>query len=377
MAKPLDGILVVSVEQAVAAPFCTSRLAEAGARVIKIERAEGDFARGYDTAAKGASSYFTWTNQGKESLTLDFHDSEDAALLGRIISQADVFIQNLAPGALRRAGFKMEDLREADPRLITVDISGYGADEAVSHLKAYDLLIQAEAGLTGISGGETELGRIGVSICDIGAGMTAHSAVLEAVLLRERTGDGAALSVSLFDVAADWMTVPLIHTEHGAGPPPRSGLKHPSIAPYGAFETQEGELTLISIQNDREWQVFCEDVLQMKNATKDPRFATNNARVRHRPSLESLISSVTLTLNQVEFQRRLSKAGIAYGGVNSVQDVAQHPALRRRVVETDTGDQLSIPALPVRWMDAPPSKTPAAAPTPGAHNSALREEFSQ
>lgn len=251
--RPLEGLLVVSIEQALAAPLCTARLVEAGARVIKIERAEGDFARGYDQAANGASSYFTWTNQGKESVVLNFREQEDGELLEQLLGKADVFIQNLAPGAMARAGFGSERLRRDYPRLITLDISGYGEREAVSHLKAYDFLIQAESGLTGISGGVNEMGRIGVSICDIGAGMTAHAAVLEALMMRERTGEGAALAVSLFDVAADWMSVPLIHQEYGKGAPKRVGLKHPSMAPYGAFETREGALTLISIQNDREW----------------------------------------------------------------------------------------------------------------------------
>ncbi|GAL11607.1 CAIB/BAIF family protein [Vibrio astriarenae] len=216
--KPLEGMTVVSIEQALAAPLCTARLAEAGARVIKVERKEGDFARGYDSAAFGSSSYFTWTNQGKESVVLDFRQERDAKLLEALISKADVFIQNLAPGAMKRAGFGSARLREDYPSLVTVDITGYGEDEAVKHLKAYDFLIQAESGLTGISGGKNEMGRIGVSICDIGAGMTAHAAVMEALMLRTRTQSGAAIAISLFDVAADWMSVPLIHGIYGKGP---------------------------------------------------------------------------------------------------------------------------------------------------------------
>lgn len=375
--RPLEGLLVVSIEQALAAPLCTARLVEAGARVIKIERAEGDFARGYDQAANGASSYFTWTNQGKESVVLNFREQEDGELLEQLLGKADVFIQNLAPGAMARAGFGSERLRRDYPRLITLDISGYGEREAVSHLKAYDFLIQAESGLTGISGGVNEMGRIGVSICDIGAGMTAHAAVLEALMMRERTGEGAALAVSLFDVAADWMSVPLIHQEYGKGAPKRVGLKHPSMAPYGAFETREGALTLISIQNDREWPRFCEVVLGDAAIAQDERFQSNNERVRHRDELEQLIHSVTRTLDQQEFKARLTEAGIAFGAVNSVADLGKHPALRRREVVTDNGDTISIPASPIRWLDAGNDQPYAHAPAKGADTERVRKEFTR
>ncbi|MBY6057994.1 CaiB/BaiF CoA transferase family protein [Leisingera daeponensis] len=373
--QPLEDITVVSVEQALAAPLCTARLAEAGARVIKIERAEGDFARGYDRAARGSSSYFAWTNQGKESLALDFRTPDDAALLNRIIACADVFIQNLAPGAMARAGFGSADLRRKHPQLITVDITGYGESEAVKHLKAYDFLIQAESGLTGVSGGANEMGRIGVSICDIGAGMTCHAAVLEALMRRGRTGEGAAVAVSLFDVAADWMSVPLIHSEHGAGAPKRMGLRHPSMAPYGAFETREGALTLIAIQNEREWQRFCRDVLRSDSAGKDPRFASNNSRVANREALEQLIARVSRELTLEEFRSRLAAANIAFGAVNSVEDLGRHPALRRRDVTTEDNETIAIPAAPIRWLDAEHSSPPSAAPAINQHGAALRAEF--
>lgn len=373
--KPLNDVLVVSIEQALAAPFCTARLAEAGARVIKIERAEGDFARGYDNAAKGTSSYFAWTNQGKESLVLDFRTADDAALLQRIIGQADVFIQNLAPGAMARAGFGSAELRKTYPHLITVDITGYGESDAVKHLKAYDFLIQAESGLTGISGGANEMGRIGVSICDIGAGMTCHAAVLEALMRREVTGEGAALAVSLFDVAADWMSVPLIHGEYGGGAPKRVGLRHPSMAPYGAFETSEGALTLIAIQNEREWQRFCQEVLRSNIAGADPRFVSNNDRVSNRDALETLISDVSRALSLQEFRSRLATAKIAFGAVNSVEDLGHHPALRRRSVTTEGEETIAIPAPPIRWLDVAETTTLSPAPAIDEHGAALRAEF--
>lgn len=373
--QPLEGLLVVSIEQALAAPLCTARLADAGARVIKIERAEGDFARGYDKAAEGSSSYFTWTNHGKESVALDFRQAPDAALLADVIARADVFIQNLAPGAMARAGFGSAELRRKHPHLITVDITGYGESEAVRHLKAYDFLIQAESGLTSISGGVNEIGRIGVSICDIGAGMTAHGAILEALLRRKRTGDGSAIAVSLFDVAAEWMTVPLIHEEYGTGAPTRVGLQHPSMAPYGAFRTGDDALTLISVQNDREWARFCTDVLADSDLADDPRFATNNARVAHRDELDGAINAVTGALTKDEFTARLATANIAFGAVNSVAELGAHPALRRRPIGTDTGATISVPAAPVRWLDHPGSDAIPTAPAIGADTDHVREEF--
>ncbi len=375
--RPLEDILVISIEQALAAPLCTARLVDAGARVIKIERAEGDFARGYDKAACGSSSYFTWTNQGKESVTLNFREPEDAQILESLIAQADVFIQNLAPGAMARSGFGSQRLRKDYPKLVTMDITGYGESEEVRHLKAYDFLIQAESGLTGISGGVNEMGRIGVSICDIGAGMTCHAAIVEALLLRKETGVGASLAVSLFDVAADWMSVPLIHGEYGGRPPERVGLRHPSMAPYGAFETSEGALTLISIQNEREWKRFCQLVLQQETISCDARFTSNNDRVKNRNALEELITSVTTKITQQEFRHRLANADIAFGGVNSVAEVSQHPALRLIPVTTDKGQTIEIPAPPIRWLDGTGRKTPSPAPAIGEHNKNIQKEFAE
>jgi crotonobetainyl-CoA:carnitine CoA-transferase CaiB-like acyl-CoA transferase len=255
--RPLEGLLVVSLEQAVAAPTCSQKLADAGARVIKVERREGDFARGYDTAAAGLSSYFVWLNRGKESIALDIKDAADKSLLARLVARADVFIQNLAPGALARAGFGSAALRARHKRLITVDISGYGEEGDYARMKAYDLLVQAESGLASVTGHPAGPGRVGVSVVDIATGMNAHAAVLEALIARGITGRGTGIAVSLFDAMADWMNVPLLFLEGTGRAPERVGLAHPSICPYGAFATSDGALVLVSVQNEREWAGFC------------------------------------------------------------------------------------------------------------------------
>ena len=288
--RPLEGLLVVALEQAVAAPYCSSRLADAGARVVKVERPEGDFARGYDTVARGLSSYFVWLNRGKESLVADIKDPEDAALLHRILARADVFIQNLAPGAAARAGFGSEALRERYPRLVTVDISGYGTGNTYADMKAYDLLVQAESGLASITGHPAGPGRVGVSVCDIACGMSAHAAALEALIARARTGEGRRIEVSLFDGMADWMTVPLLYLEGTGQAPRRIGLAHPSICPYGAFELQDGSLVLIAIQNEREWASFCAGVLGEPDLPKRPGFESNTARVDHRAEVDACVA---------------------------------------------------------------------------------------
>jgi itaconate CoA-transferase len=371
--RPLEGLLVVSVEQALAAPLATSRLAEMGARVIKVERAEGDFARGYDKAANGVSSYFVWTNRGKESLTLDFKQPEDAALLRDILCHADIFIQNLAPGALARAGFDSASLCASHPRLITCDITGYGEQSAVSALKAYDLLVQCESGLAGISGAPESPGRIGVSICDIGAGMNATIGVLSALALRERTGRGSSISVSLFDGAADWMTVPYLHEIYGEGAPTRQGLKHPSIAPYGAYSTQDGKEVVISIQNEREWQQFCAMFLFEPEMAKDVRYSSNTQRVKNRAEMDKKIASVFSQLDIDAVRMRLAKANTAYGQVRSVADVAVHPALRTWPMVVG-GRDIAMVAPPVRAPWDAEHFDPA--PSIGQHSAALRAEFS-
>ncbi len=368
--KPLEGLLVVSLEQAVAAPFCTMRLREAGARVIKIEREEGDFARGYDRVAGGDSSYFFWLNQGKESLTLNFKEKEDADLLNRLLGEADIVVQNLAPGALTRAGFDFQLLRERHPKLITCDISGYGHGEHVEGLKAYDFLVQAESGMVSISGGENEIGRIGVSACDIGAGMTAHAGILEALLERQLTGMGKSVEVSLFGVASEWMTVPLMHHDYGGAAPKRAGLNHPSIAPYGGYQTEDDETVIIAIQNEREWQRFCETVLQQPEQATSEKFGNNNLRVTHRPALDEMIHGVTRLLDRKSLIERLKKAGVAYGSVNSVASFSSHPALSRRTGFNSSGEKISFPARPVGdYQNTEP------VPKVGEHSEKIRHEF--
>ncbi len=370
---PLQGINVVAVEQAVAAPLCTARLADAGARVIKVERSGGDFARAYDSAVGADSSYFAWINHGKESIVLDIKDEEDRALLLRMIEAADVFVQNLAPRALDRLSLGSGALRERWPRLITCDISGYGDGPGLADKKAYDLLIQAESGIIAISGGPNELGRIGISLCDIGAGVTAYAAILEALIQRSVTGVGAALSVSLFDVAAEWMTVPLVQHRYGDVGPSRVGLRHPTIAPYGAYATADGALTLISIQNEREWHRLCAEVLRRPDLPTDERFSSNDRRVVNRDALEAELGAVVATMSRGEFVDRLAAASIAFGSINDLEDVARHPALRHRTIVSSDGRRFDLPAHPGHRQQ---EELPIAVPRLDQHGEALRAEFS-
>lgn len=370
--RPLAGTLVVTLEQAVAAPLCSARLADAGARVIKIERAEGDFARGYDQVARGQSAYFVWLNRGKESICLDIKDRADAALLKRMIARADVFIQNLAPGAAKRAGFGADDLRERHPGLITCDITGYPADGPQADRKSYDMLVQAESGLSSITGGENEIGRVGVSLCDIAAGMYAYEAVLEALLARAVTGRGRKVEVSLFAALADWMTVPLLHHDYGGRAPRRVGLNHPSIAPYGAYPCGEGGEIVIAIQNDREWRRFCKQVLRQPALADDPAFACNVARVENRPALDEIVRHALSTLDRDAAARLLDAAGIACAKVNSVADLSGHASLRRASVDTPAGP-VDLVAPPARIDGRAPILRPV--PALDQHGEALRREF--
>lgn len=370
---PLSGLLVVSLEQAVAAPFCSCKLADAGARVIKIERAEGDFARGYDDYAKGDSSYFVWLNRGKESLTLDIKAPGDAALLARILARADVFIQNLAPGAAARAGFGSAALRQRHPRLITVDISGYGEAGDYATMKAYDLLVQAESGLASVTGRAEGPGRVGVSVADIGCGMYAHAAVLEALIARGISGRGTAIEVSLFAALADWMAVPLITFEGTGRAPARVGLAHPSICPYGAFALADGALVLISIQNEREWKSFCAGVMGDAALAARPGFESNVVRVRNRAEVDAAVAARFARLSRAAAQAALDAAGTAYGFVNDVAGLAAHPALRRVSVQA-AGGEVSYAAPPALLDGAVRQLRPV--PRVGEHSAAIRAEFS-
>ncbi len=343
MALPLKGLKVIAVEQAVAAPFCSSRLADAGAEVIKIERPEGDFARGYDDAVVGGqSSYFVWLNRGKSSKILDLASKEGRAALAGMLEGADVLLQNLKPGALDRLGFAPAELRLRHPRLVICSISGYGDTGPCANRKAYDLLIQAESGLSSITGGPEAPARVGISVVDIAAGATAHAAILEALIGRSVTGEGADIRISMFDVMADWLSVPLLLHE-GGSPPKRIGLAHVSIAPYGMFETSNGTPMLISIQSDREWQAFAAHFLVQPEMASDPRFVTNVLRVRNRAETDALVASVFTTLTKEEAEARLTKADVAFAAVNDMAGLSAHPHLRRITVGTPAGP-VSYPA---------------------------------
>ena len=371
--KPLNGLLVVSLEQAAAAPYCSSRLADAGARVIKVEREEGDFARQYDHVVLGESAYFVWLNRGKESVCLNIKEEGDKQLLQAMLDKADVFIQNLAPGACARAGFDSQQLRQRNKKLITVDISGYGESGPYRDMKAYDLLVQCESGLAAITGAQDEPGRVGVSVCDISCGMYAHTAVLQALIERGITGRGKGIQVSLFDSIADWMTVPLLHQQYGGAAPQRVGLNHPTIAPYGAYTCGDGQQVVISIQNNREWSAFCELVLQKPEMVEHPLFRDNVSRCNNRPALDAQIDEVFNSLDREQVIRRLQKGQVAFGSLNSVEDLSEHPQLRRVQVNTPSGAVQLVcpPALCVGEDAMQLGQVPAL----GEHSDAIRDEF--
>jgi itaconate CoA-transferase len=348
---PLEGLTVIAVEQAVAAPFCSSRLADAGAHVIKVERPEGDFARGYDAAARGQSSYFVWLNRGKDSEVIDLSTNDGRAALEALIAKADVLLQNLKPGSMDKLGFSLARLRKDYPKLICCTISGYGDDGPYAHRKAYDLLIQAESGLASVTGTADGPSRVGLSIVDIATGATAHAAILEALIGRGHTGNGADIRISMFDVMADWLTVPLLNAEAG-NPPQRMGLAHPSIAPYGVFSSKDGKGILISIQSEREWKKLCAEVLGQPDLPKDPRLSNMVERVRNRALTDNTVGDSFAALTRDELLQRLSDADIAFAEVNTMAELSGHPHLRRIEVDTPNGP-VAYPAPAAIVVDQP------------------------
>jgi itaconate CoA-transferase len=374
---PLSNITVVSIEQAVAGPFATRQLADLGARVIKIERPDGgDFARAYDTTVKGLSSYFVWLNRSKESLTLDLKRPEARPVLDRLLAHADVFVQNLGPGALDRLDLASASLRARYPRLIVCNITGYGSSGPFARRKAYDLLVQSEAGLLSITGTADHPSKAGVSIADIAAGMYAYSGILAALFARTRSNEGAAIEVSLFDALAEWMSAPAYYTAYGGSPPPRSGVHHASIAPYGAFRTRDGEHVFVAIQNPREWTRFCADVLGQPHLADDDRFRTNSRRVEHRVALHDAIDSVFCLLTAEKIVHRLEAADVAHARMNSVAAFLDHPQLttrgRWREIGSPAGPLRAL-APPVQLENADPVMN--AVPALGEHSQAILEEL--
>jgi len=374
---PLSGITVVALEQAVAAPFATRQLADLGARVIKVERpGGGDFARSYDTAAKGLSSHFVWLNRTKESMTLDLKKQGTRGVMERLLARADVFVQNLAPGAAGRLGFGAAVLRDKHPRLIVCDISGYGSSGPYKDKKAYDLLVQCEAGLVSITGTPDTPSKVGIAVADIAAGMYAYSGILAALLRRERTGEGAALEVSLFEALAEWMGFPAYYAMYGGSEPPRSGARHASIAPYGPFECGDGEAVFFGIQNEREWRRFCEAVLGRPEVASDELFENNSRRVENRETLEEEISAVFGGLSSEEAIQRLENAGIANARMRTVRGLLEHPQLAAR----DRWREVSSQSGPLQVLLPPGTPTdaePVMAPIPavGEHTDTILREL--
>jgi crotonobetainyl-CoA:carnitine CoA-transferase CaiB-like acyl-CoA transferase len=377
MTRPLAGVTVVSIEQAVAAPFATRQLADLGARVIKIERPDGgDFARGYDTSVKGLSSYFVWLNRSKESLTLDLKRPAGRDVLARLIERADVFVQNLAPGAAGRLGAAPAELRARHPRLVTCAISGYGASGPYAAKKAYDMLIQAEVGLVSITGTADTPSRVGISVADIAAGMYAYSGVLTALLTRASSGEGTAIDVSLFDALGEWMGAPAYFSAYGGFEPPRSGAAHATIAPYELFMSSDGIEVFLAVQNNREWARLCTDVIRRPELAEDPRFATNPARVRHRGPLHDAISTCFEGLPAAEIVGRLERADIACARRNSVTEFLAHPQIAGR----DRWTTIDSPAGPLRALQPPAhldGVEPVMGPVPwlGQHTDGILREL--
>jgi itaconate CoA-transferase len=374
---PLDGLLVVTVEQAVAAPFASRQLADLGARVIKVERAgTGDFARSYDATVKGLASHFVWTNRSKQSLTLDLKRPEAAGVLTMLLSRADVFLHNLAPGAMARLGFGTAALRASHPRLIVCEISGYGTTGPYRDKKAYDLLVQSEAGLVSITGTPGTPSKVGVSIADIAAGMYAFSSILAALLRRQASGEGAALDISMFDSVAEWMGYPAYYAMYTGTPPERSGASHPTIAPYGPYAAGDGKTVFIGVQNEREWERFCTDVLEQPGLIEDARFASNASRVAHRAALDALITIAFSARSTADLVARLDAAQIANARMNDVIEFLDHPQLtarhRWREVDSPAGPiRALVPPFGIEGVEPRLGKIPAV----GEHTDAILREL--
>jgi itaconate CoA-transferase len=374
---PLEGITVVALEQAVAVPFATRQLADLGARVIKIERpGPGDFARGYDTTVLGQASYFVWLNRGKESVALDIKSADGAEALAALLAGADVFLQNLGPGAAARLGLAADGLLARHPRLICGTVSGYGPDGPYAGKKAYDLLVQCETGVLSVTGTPDEPCKTGISVADIAAGMYAYTGVLTALYERERTGRGSSFEVSLFDALGEWMTQPYYYTVYGGTDPVRTGARHASISPYGPYAAGGGGQVFLGLQNDREWVVLCERVLGRPELVADPRFATNPDRVVHDAELRAVIEGVFAALTPDEAAARLDQAGIANARLRTPAEFAAHPQLAAR----DRWREVDTPGGPVRTLLPPvtvPGREPAmgAVPAPGQHTDSILAEF--
>jgi itaconate CoA-transferase len=375
--RPLEGITVVTLEHAIAAPFCTRQLADLGARVIKVERpGVGDFARAYDTRARGLASHFVWTNRSKESLTLDVKHEEASAILDKLLGEADVLVQNLAPGAAARLGLSWEALSERFPRLIVCDISGYGDDGPYRDKKAYDLLIQSESGFLSITGTPDEPAKAGCSIADISAGMYAYSNILAALIQRGRTGKGSHIEVAMLETMMEWMSYPLYYAMDGASPPPRAGAAHATIYPYGPFPAGDGRVVMLGLQNEREWALFCNKVLELPALATDPRFNSNAARTAARDELRAIIVDVFSKLTSEQVIERLEAAPIANAHVNTMHDMWEHPQLKARQrwseVATPAGPLPALlpPGVPAEWN---PRMDPI--PALGAHTDSILAEL--